>query len=175
MSTSAPASRVIPLSLRVDPVDLFDLLGETLGGLAVGDHRGLRVVRDAEELVAQLFGGLGHLLDGGDAVGGVGVGVEIAADVLEPDELRQRVLLRGFDLAAVLPQQGVHEIQAQLRVDFLLRRPGDPLVAFEQAILVELEPGLHGDLAQVDVVGLGAGEVLDAAPKLSGGTTRTST
>ncbi len=55
------------------------LCAQSVGGQAVGDGQPRRVVGERQPLVAQVAGGLGHLLDGAAAVGPVGVGVAVAA------------------------------------------------------------------------------------------------
>src|SRR5438874_2470913 len=62
-------------------VDLLHVLEQPLDAQAVGDDLALGVVGDAEERVAPGDGGLGHLGNGGGAVGRGGVRVQVTADV----------------------------------------------------------------------------------------------
>ena len=82
-----------------------------------------------------------------------------AAGVL--DQLRQRAVARGLDLAAVLAQLGRDPGQPDGGVDRLLRVPGDALLAPEHPVLVDLQIALLGHAADDDVVRLGTGEVLE--------------
>ena len=70
--------------------------------------------------------------------------------------------LGGLDLAAVLAQFRRHEREPERRVDPLLVLAGDSRVVVHavQAVLVQLQPALDRAVAQDDVVGLRAGEVL---------------
>ncbi len=63
------------------------------------------------------------------------------------------------DLALILAQLGRHERQAEALVDLLLGAAGDPPRSPEEAVLVQLEALLDGELAERDVVPLAAGEV----------------
>ena len=65
--------------------------------------------------------GLGHFADAGRAVGRRGVHVQIAADVVEFDELRQLVLLGQFDFAAVFAQFRRNPRQIDGGVDVFFR------------------------------------------------------
>ena len=99
-----PRQKSDPAQLGVDPMDLLDLLGKPLGRLAVGDDGRLRVVRDAEELIAPFLRRLGHLFDTGAAVRRGRMRMKIAPDIFQPDQPGQRVVPRRLDLAAILPQ-----------------------------------------------------------------------
>ena len=100
------------------PVLLLDLLDRKPAGVV----RGLGMVGDAEILEAALARGLGHRLQRLGAVGGVGVAVQDAAQVLVGDELRQLALQRPFDLAAALAQFRLDERQAERAIDVVLLR-----------------------------------------------------
>ncbi len=69
---------------------------------------------------------------------------------------------RSVDLAPILAQLGRDPLEAERFVDAFLCLAGDFLVAFdaEQAVLVQLEAQADRAVAQGDVVGLRAGEVL---------------
>jgi hypothetical protein len=72
------------------------------------------------------------LLDGVLAVGGGGVHLEVAADVGELDEVRETMLLGGFDLAGHFAQFGGDVIEAELGVDFLFGFSGYGLAALQR-------------------------------------------
>ena len=96
----------------LDLVYLLPLLPQLRRVQPAGHGQRLAVVGHGEVLVAARHTALEHLLDGLFAVGPGGVHLEVAADVLERDELRQLPGERRLDLTPVL---------AQLRSD-----PGQP-------------------------------------------------
>ena len=65
----------------VDRLDDAELAGQPLGAEAVGHREARRVVGEHEVLVAELDRGERHLLDRRPAVGPVGVGVQVAAQL----------------------------------------------------------------------------------------------
>ena len=89
--------------------------------------------------------------------------VEVAADVAELDQLRQLPLARRLQLAAALAQLRLDVVVAEPLVDLLLGLAKGDLVALGvgDAVLGDREAALHRVLAQLHVVGLGAGEVLE--------------
>ena len=89
--------------------------------------------------------------------------LEVAPEVLELDQLGQPVRARQRDLPPGFAQLRGHKVQAQLGVDLLLRLPGHPARAFEEAVLVQLVALLLRDGAQLDVVRFGAREVLQCS------------
>ncbi len=120
MSTSTPFSSVNAAQPRVELVDLVPLLAELRRQAA--DHRHpLRVVGHGDVLQPSLLGRLGHLLDRGHAVGPGAVGVQVAADVAQLDQLGELAGRGPLELAAGLAQLGREPGQVQRRVDFLLR------------------------------------------------------
>ncbi len=145
----------------VEGVDFVDLAGQPIRVQAAGHGGALRVVGDGEVVVAPLLGGQRHFPDREFAVGGGGVGVKVALDPRQGDELGERALGGGLDLALVLAQLGRDPRQAELVVDLLLGAAGDPLVPLEETIFVELPTAFHGPFTQADIVGLGAGEVVE--------------
>ena len=85
----------------------------------------VRVVGEAEELVAARRRSPRHLLDRRLAVGGPGrVAVHLAPEVAELDEPRQRAGAGRLELAAVLAQLRRDERVAEERVEGLLVRKG---------------------------------------------------
>ena len=85
------------LTLRIS----FDVLEQPLDGQAVGDHLALGVIGDREEFVAERLGGLGHLFDGAPPSEAVVWVCRSPRMSCAGDQLRQLVLQRRLDLAAV--------------------------------------------------------------------------
>ena len=83
-------------------------------------------------------------------------------DVGQLDEARQGVIGGGFDFAEVFAQLGRHPVHAEGGVDFFFGGGGDDgaIVEAGEGPLAEGVAHLESALAQRDVVGLGAGEVL---------------
>ena len=171
MLTSEPASRRKPLFPLFQARDLLDPLPEPLGGDVVAEPVAGRVVGDRHVGVAAVAAGLGHLLERVAAVRERRVGVEVAADVADRDEVGELALAGGLQLAAAL---------AQLRLDVGVAEPlVDPLLAVAElglaalrvgdAVLGDREAARHRVLAQAHVVGLGAGEVLEQVAEGLGG------
>ena len=84
-------------------------------------HRQVRrVIGDGVVGVAQRRGGLQHLVERGQPVGQVRVRVQVAAEVLELQDLRQLAGDRRLDLAAILPERRLDVRQPEPLVDLLL-------------------------------------------------------
>ena len=79
---------------------------------AVGDGDGFGMVGEGDVFVAERARGCGHFFDGIFAVGGGGVHLQIAANVVERDELREALLFGGFDFAGVFAQLGLDVVAA---------------------------------------------------------------
>ena len=100
----------------------------------------------------------------------VGVTVQIPADLAQLDEVGEAVIERGFDLSGILPELGRDARQPDRRIDLRLGRareapPGrDP----EHPVFGDLEPLLHPDVPDVDVVLLRSGEVHEGRPEARG-------
>ncbi len=156
---------------------------EAIGVEAVGLDLALGVVRDREERVAERLCGLGHLDDAGGAVAGGGVRVQVALHVARLNERRQLVFLGDVDLAAIFAQLRGDPRQAEpLENLFLRRRRGGldrrdaagltrllmflPSGLLEDAPVVERVPAIDGQLAEVLVVLLAAGEVHEGRPEV---------
>ena len=106
--------------------------------------------------------GRGHHLRQGTApvTGGVGMQVQVAAQVGQRHRRGQLAAGRGFDLAAVLAHRRRDERQVERGVDVALRRPGEPRsMLVPQPVLVEQPAAGGGQCAQLDVVRRRAGEV----------------
>ena len=74
--------------------DFFDLRERALFVHAVGDGDGFRVVGERDVLVAEIAAGFAHFLDGIVAVGGGGVHLQVAANVVELDQVGQHASRR---------------------------------------------------------------------------------
>ena len=104
--------------------------------------------------------------------------VQVAADVAELDQLRQLALARRLQLAAALAQLRLDVGVAEALVDLLLGRAELDLAALGlgDPVLGDREAAGDRVLAQLHVVGLGAGEVLQqVAEGLRAATIRRST
>ena len=121
------------------------------------------VVGDRQVGVAAVAGGLGHLLERVAAVGEGRVGVQVAADVVDRDQLRQLAVAGRLQLAPPLAQLRLDVGVAEALVDPLLGRAELDLAALGlgDPVLGDREAAGDRVLAQLDVVGLGAGEVLE--------------
>jgi hypothetical protein len=90
--------------------------------------------------------GLRHLAQRRFAIAGRGVVVEDATQVFELDQLWQAAVLRRLDLAGVLPQFGLDEVEAEgtVKVLFIMISAGSsgalPPSCAGEAILIEREP-----------------------------------
>src|SRR5215218_2863498 len=138
------------------------LLLQALGRKTVRHPEATGVVAEDEVLVAELDSRLGHALDGAFAVRVVGVNVQVPTDIFDGDEVGQSASVCGFDLAGVLPQLRRYVGEAEPRVEILLRGHGFVVAGprLGQAVLGDVDTHLDGPLAQRDVVGLAAGEVV---------------
>ena len=87
--------------------------------------------------------------------------LEVTADVGELDEVRETVLLGGFDLAGHFAQLRGDVIEAELGVDFLFGFSGYGLAALQrgQGVFVERPAHFVGAAAEGDVVLLRSGEI----------------
>ena len=96
------------------------LAAQLLGRDVVAEPVAGRVVGDRQVLVSALARGQRHLLDRVVTVGGHRVAVQVAADVLQLDQPRQRPVAGGLQLAAVLAQLRLDVGEAEALVDLLL-------------------------------------------------------
>ena len=89
--------------------------------------------------------------------------MQVAAEVAQLDQVRQRPRARRLELAAALAQLGRDPLVAEVRVHLLLGLEGVHLARLDlrDPVLGDREPAPDGRLAQGDVVVLGAGEVLE--------------
>ncbi len=159
-----PLHTLVGLRHELDlTLELFrrDVVSEPVAGGVVGDG----------EVVVAPFAGRGpHLLDRVVTVGGVGVAVEVAADVLQRDELRQRAVPSRLQLAPVLAQLGLDVGETHEPVHLLLAHACGALGGgvVEHAVLGQVQAPAHRQLAQGRVVAARAGEVLEQVPALLG-------
>jgi hypothetical protein len=122
MLISEPASRRKAASALVPGAHLLDPLPEPLGGDVVAEAVAGRVVGDRQVGVAAVAPRLGHLAERVAAVGEGRVRVQVAADVVERDELGQLAFARRLQLARALAQLGLDVGVAEPLVDLLLGR-----------------------------------------------------
>ena len=118
------------------------------------------MVGDRDVLVAQAAGRFDHFCERGFSVARVGVHLQIAADVVERDQRREFVRFRERDFAAILAQLGRDPVEAECGIHVALGAARNALRPSEYAVLVQLQLFGLRDLAQLDVVRLGAREVL---------------
>src|SRR3712207_2367771 len=84
--------------------DGLDFFLQPIGGEPVRYLEALRMIAEYEVLVAELYGSLGHALDGSFTIGPVRVHVQIPAHVGDLDEVGELAPLCGLDLTRVLPE-----------------------------------------------------------------------
>lgn len=119
------------------------------------------MIGDRHVFIATRLGRLRHLSQAALAVRGLGMDVEVAPDVLERDEVRQFAGNRRLDFAPVFAKLGLDVRQLDGGEDLFLSLPSDPFAFAKDAILVDLEPARPTNLANGDVVRLGAGEIVE--------------
>ena len=158
------------LEALVERVDLVDPPLELLRRDVVAEAVRGRVVGDRDVLQPALARRQRHLLGGLQTVRRGRVHVQVALEVGERHQLGQRVLARRLELAAALAQLGRDPRQAEPLVDRLLARAAQRLARFvvEDPVLGDVQAAADRALAQRDVVGLGAREVLEHVAELVG-------
>ena len=119
------------------------------------------MVGDRDVLMAKTMRRRCHRLEVVLTVRGGGVHVQIAAQIADSDEHRQRASDGRLDFPAMLAQLGLDPRHAQRLIDASSVSPAtfSLVAALEEAVLVQLEAALKGAIANHDVVCLGAGEV----------------
>ena len=158
-----------PFELLVERPDPGPVHPQGLGVEPLRDDERRGVVRDADVLVSPFNRRAHHCLQVVHAVRRVRVNVEVPADILELDEPRESAGPGGLDLPVLLPELGRDPREAEGRVDALLRVPRDLPLALEDPVLVEFPPAGDREAAEVDVVVLVPGEILEPgapAPRL---------
>ena len=157
----------VTLRQLVDPLDLFmepvwrDLVAET-------ETR--RVVGDREIGVTGIARGERHLLDRRGPVRGCRVTVQVPLQIGALDQVGQRTVGGGLELAAVLAQLGLDVLQAEQLVDLVFALATVRLAGrvVEHSIFRHVQPPPHGAVAQRHVVLLGTREVLHQVAELIG-------
>ena len=156
MSISIP--RRICRSFR-PAADFLDLPGLLLEPAVT---EAARVVADGEVGATEPLGRRDHLVEGRAAVRPGRVRVQVAADVVQLDELGQRPFARRLELAAVLAELGRDPAVAEELVELLLGRGREDFVRFRvlHAVLGDGKAARHRLFPHRDVVRLRAAEVL---------------
>src|SRR5262245_60190767 len=117
-------SASMPLKIRnvpqVQTVDLGVLLSDLFQRKSSGVVRRLRMVGNAEILIAALPHCLRHLGEAVDAVRELGVGVQDAADVAVAHQARQTTGESELDFVVALAQFRLYERQPERRVNVRL-------------------------------------------------------
>ena len=119
------------------------------------------VVGDRDIAIAPRLRRMRHVAQACSAVGGSGVGVQVATNVLDGHKTWQFAASRSVDLALVFAQLGWRQGQAEALIQLRLGAAGETPCALEQAIFIEFQAMIDGDLAQRDVVRLRPGEVAE--------------
>ena len=99
-----PLSSVMPSQLRIEAVDLVALFRQLHRIEPVGDGEAARVLGDRQVLQAQRLGRQRHVAQRVVAVGGLGMGMQVAPQVGQLTSLGRRPRACRLDLAAVLAQ-----------------------------------------------------------------------
>ena len=144
----------------VDRVDFFPLAEKLIGIEPPGHGDAFGMIGHGQIREASLPGRGGHFLDGGHAVGPRAMGVQVAAEVLQPDQFRQRTGGGPFEFPPRLAEFRGKQRQVEDGIDVCLLFAGNPRLASKDAVLVDLQSPCLGHAAEDHVMGLGAGEVL---------------
>ncbi len=149
---------------RILFLELGDLLALRPHLLACGsvDSQILTVVGNRHVLIAAGRGSFDHLGKGGTPITRQRrVIVQVTLDVFELHKVGQLTGYSGLDLAVVLPHGGSNQRQTELGIDLLLGFGRDHLVGLNlgESVFVEQQTSIDGQLAKMDVVGLGSSEV----------------
>ena len=146
---------------------------------AVRDPQALRVVGEHLVGMTATTSGLGHDLDGVDAIAPLGVTVQVALQVVEGDQGRQPARVPRLHLAGGLAQLGRDERQPEEAIGARLvleraqlggvARRGLALgIEAQEALLGQAPAEVTGDGAEPDVVLRRAGEVDETGAGLTG-------
>ena len=137
-----------------------DLFQEAIFAEAVRLEGGFRMIGDAKILQAVVDGGGGHFFERVAPVGGYGVVVEGAAEVIEFDESGKLAGGCGFDFPPVFAEFGRHPVQSKGPVNVFFIEHFRDLAISGEIVFIEGEALFEGEGAEGDVVFLAAGEVL---------------
>ncbi len=119
------------------------------------------MIGNGDIFIAPFSRGLDHFLCRVFSVAPGGVHVEITADILQLDDIRQLALSCRFHLTPVLTQHRRYVWQTELFEDlFLFGAANAFVIGIEQSVLVQLESLLDGALPHADVMRLRPGEVV---------------
>ncbi len=148
--------------------DFLDLSERALFVHAICDGDGFGMVGEGDVFIAEGFGGFTHFFNGVASVGGGGVHLEVAANVLKLYELRHFVIFGGFDFAGHFAKFRLDVIEAELGVDFFFGLAGDNFAAFQRGHRVFIQRPAHveGAAAEGDVVRFGAGEIKESGAEV---------
>ena len=151
----------MPRCFGVGGVDFLDLFERALFVEAVRDGHGLAVIGQRNIFVAQILRRQRHFLDRVLAVARRGVHLQVAANVIQLDQIGQAMLGGRVDFARVFAQFRRNVVEAQLGVNLLLGRASHGPLALErrQRVFVQRVAHLVGAAAQRDVVFLRSGEI----------------
>ena len=138
-------------------------VGHGLVGIETNSHPdGLRVIGDRQIRKSPRNRGLGHLSRSGMPVGGVSMRMDVALQLCERDEHRQRASRRNLNFALILAQLGRDPLQTKPSVDLFLGRTRDGVATSDgsKPVLGETQALASCSLAQRHVVRLRTREVL---------------
>ena len=85
----------------VELIDFLYLASQSFFVQSSGHGQSLGVLRDGQVVIAPFLGGLGHLFERVFAVTGLGVAMQIAANIVARDQLGKTVLFGGVNLATI--------------------------------------------------------------------------
>lgn len=131
---------------------------------AAGDSHEWGVVGDREIAVPQFARGTHHGREGVSTVTARSVAVQVTPDVIAGEETRQLAGSGSLQFSAVLAQFRGDQRQADGACDLPFGAPRDAPLAVPDTILVHLESARLGPFADRDVVGVGAGEIVQTGP-----------
>ena len=94
--------------------------------------------------------------------------LEVAANVLKPDEPGHFLIFGGLDFAGHFAKFRLDVIEAELGVDFFFGLSRDYLAAFQRGhgVFVQGPAHIEGAAAERDVVGLRAGEIKESCAEV---------
>jgi len=122
------------------------------------------VVGDRQIGVSHLPCGTDHGGEGVPTVTAGGVAVEVAPDCIAGEQSGQSAGIRSLQFSPVLAQLGGDQRQSNGPRDLTLRPAGNPPFTVPDAILVHFESAYLSPLANRNVVGFRAGEIVQTRP-----------
>src|SRR5579875_255065 len=142
-----PLEQGDPVDLAGQLVDGLPVLAQAFSVKPSGHRDALGMVGEGDVGVAAFLRALHHLLQGGPAIGGSGVHVQIAAQVVQLQQLGKPALRGQLEYAAGLTQLGRDPRQADRLVDLFLGAACDASLAAEDPVFVDSQPALQGPAA----------------------------